>query len=78
MLNISHVSKNSGNLEVMKQLTKDGMTIIVVAHEMEFARDVAGRVIFMVDCFIVEKGKPEDIFTHSKEARTQSFLARVL
>lgn len=53
-------------LEVMKSLAKDGMTMIVVTHEMGFARDVADRVIFMADGYIVEEGKPEDIFTNPK------------
>lgn len=65
-------------LKVMKTLAKDGMTMIVVTHEMGFAKDVADRVIFMADGVIVEEGKPEDIFTHPKEERTQSFLLRIL
>lgn len=65
-------------LEVMKSLAKDGMTMIVVTHEMGFARDVADRVIFMADGYIVEEGKPEDIFTNPKEERTKAFLSRVL
>lgn len=65
-------------LEVMKKLAKDGMTMIVVTHEMGFARDVADRVIFMADGLIVEEGKPGDIFTNPKEERTRSFLARIL
>lgn len=65
-------------LEVMKSLAKEGMTMVVVTHEMGFARDVADRVIFMADGYIVEEGRPEVIFTSPKEARTKSFLARVL
>ena len=65
-------------LEVMKSLAKDGMTMIVVTHEMGFARDVADRVIFMADGYIVEEGNPEDIFTNPKEERTKAFLSRVL
>jgi polar amino acid transport system ATP-binding protein len=65
-------------LEVMKTLAREGMTMIVVTHEMEFAREVADRVIFMADGYIVEEGKPEEIFTDPKHARTKSFLARVL
>lgn len=65
-------------LEVMKSLAKDGMTMIVVTHEMGFARDVADRVIFMADGYIVEEGKPEKIFTAPKEERTKAFLSRVL
>lgn len=65
-------------LNVMKDLAKEGMTMIVVTHEMGFARDVADRVIFMADGYIVEEGKPEDIFTHPKNERTKAFLSRVL
>lgn len=65
-------------LEVMKSLAKEGMTMIVVTHEMGFARDVADRVIFMADGYIVEEGKPEEIFTDPKEVRTRAFLSRVL
>jgi polar amino acid transport system ATP-binding protein len=65
-------------LEVMKSLAKEGMTMVVVTHEMEFARDVADRVIFMADGYIVEEGKPEEIFTNPKNDRTRSFLARIL
>lgn len=65
-------------LEVMKALAKEGMTMIVVTHEMGFARDVADRVVFMADGFVVEEGKPEQIFTEPKEERTKTFLARVL
>lgn len=65
-------------LEVMKSLAKEGMTMIVVTHEMGFARDVADRVIFMADGYIVEEGRPGDIFTNPREERTRSFLPRVL
>ena len=65
-------------LSVMKDLAKEGMTMIVVTHEMGFARDVADRVIFMADGYIVEEGKPEDIFSHPKNDRTKTFLSRVL
>ncbi|MFI3172303.1 MAG: amino acid ABC transporter ATP-binding protein [Eubacteriales bacterium] len=65
-------------LEVMKSLAKEGMTMIVVTHEMGFAKDVADRVIFMAEGYIVEEGKPEEIFTNPKEERTQSFLSRIL
>lgn len=65
-------------LEVMKNLAKDGMTMIVVTHEMSFAKEVADRVIFMADGYIVEEGKPEEIFVAPKEERTISFLSRVL
>lgn len=65
-------------LEVMKALAKEGMTMLVVTHEMGFARDVADRVIFMDDGYIVEEGTPEVMFTNPIEERTKSFLARVL
>ena len=65
-------------LQVMKELALGGMTMVVVTHEMGFARDVADRVIFMSDGVIVEEGKPEDIFTNPKEARTKEFLNCVL
>lgn len=65
-------------LEVMKSLAKEGMTMIVVTHEMGFAKDVADRVIFMDDGYIVEEGIPSVIFSNPREERTRSFLARVL
>ena len=65
-------------LEVMKQLAADGMTMVVVTHEMGFAREVADRVIFMDGGYIVEQGTPEEIFSHPKEERTISFLNKVL
>ena len=65
-------------LNVMKQLAEDGMTMIVVTHEMGFAREVANRVLFMESGKIVEEGKPEDIFTAPKSERLQQFLKSVL
>ena len=65
-------------LEVMKSLAHDGMTMIVVTHEMGFAREVGSRVIFMADGKIVEEGSPEEIFNHPKSDRLQGFLAKVL
>ncbi len=65
-------------LEVMKELAKEGMTMVVVTHEMGFAREMADRVIFMAEGKIVEEGAPEDIFTAPKQPRTQDFLAKVL
>jgi len=65
-------------LEVMKQLAADGMTMVVVTHEMGFAREVADRVIFMDGGYIVEQGTPEEIFSNPKEERTISFLNKVL
>ena len=65
-------------LSVMKDLAKTGLTMLVVTHEMGFAREVAGRVVFMNDGIILEDGTPEEIFTNPKEQRTKEFLARVL
>ena len=65
-------------LEVMKQLAADGMTMVVVTHEMGFAREVADRVIFMDEGVIVEEGTPEEIFGNPKEERTIRFLNKVL
>lgn len=65
-------------LAVMRELANDGMTMIVVTHEMEFAREVSDRVIFMADGYIVEEGKPEEIFTKPRHQRTKTFLARIL
>ena len=65
-------------LSVMKDLAKDGMTMVVVTHEMGFAKEVASRVIFMDNGTIVEEGKPEDIFIHPKNSRTREFLSKVL
>ena len=65
-------------LDVMKSLTHGGMTLLVVTHEMGFAREVADRVIFMDGGYVVEQGTPEEIFTAPKQARTQEFLSKVL
>ena len=65
-------------LDVMKQLAHEGMTMVVVTHEMGFAREVADRVIFMDEGKIIEEGTPEDIFDHPQQARTQDFLRKVL
>ena len=64
-------------LEVMKRLAEDGMTMIVVTHEMGFARRVASRVVFMEEGIVVEEGDPETIFTSHKEKRTQEFISRI-
>ena len=61
-------------LQVMKSLAKDGMTMIVVTHEMGFAREVCDRVIFMADGEIVEQGNPNDVFLNPQHERTQNFL----
>ena len=65
-------------LSVMKKLAAEGYTMIVVTHEMSFARDVANRVIFMDGGVIAEQGDPQQIFTAPKQPRTQEFLSRVL
>ena len=65
-------------LDVMKGLAKDGMTMVIVTHEMCFAREVADRIIFMDGGYIVEEGTPDEIFNHAKEERTISFLNKVL
>ncbi|MCM1415840.1 MAG: amino acid ABC transporter ATP-binding protein [bacterium] len=65
-------------LAVMKELAKEGMTMVVVTHEIGFAREVADRVIFMEGGYIVEQGTPDEVFNHAKEARTIDFLSKVL
>jgi len=65
-------------LGVMKQLAEDGMTMVVVTHEMGFAREVADRVLFMSDGLIVEQGTPDEIFSNPKNERTKQFLQSIL
>ena len=65
-------------LDVMKALANDGMTMVVVSHEMGFAREVGDRVLFMDDGKIVEEGKPEQVFFHPQNERTQAFLSKIL
>ena len=65
-------------LQVMKDLAKDGMTMVVVTHEMGFAKEVCKRVIFMAEGKIVEEGAPDDVFTNPKHERTRNFLESVL
>jgi len=65
-------------LEVMKQLARDGMTMIVVTHEMGFAREVADKVVFMDEGFVVEHGSPDDVLRNPQEERTRAFLSKVL
>jgi len=65
-------------LQVMKDLTHQGMTMVIVTHEMGFAREVADRVLFMDEGLIVEQGTPEEIFGNPKNERTKSFLSKVL
>ncbi|MBV6713045.1 amino acid ABC transporter ATP-binding protein [Paenibacillus chitinolyticus] len=65
-------------LDVMKKLAKDGMTMVVVTHEMGFAREVGDRVVFMDGGVIVEQGRPEEVFSNPQHARTKEFLGKVL
>jgi ABC-type polar amino acid transport system ATPase subunit len=65
-------------LEVMGDLARDGMTMVVVTHEMKFAQEIGDRVIFMDEGLIVEEGKPRQIFTEPRSPRTRSFLTRVM
>ena len=64
--------------EVMQELAKSGMTMVVVTHEMGFAREVADRVLFMADGKLLEEGTPDEIFTNPKSERLRDFLAKVL
>ena len=65
-------------LEVMKRLARNGMTMVVVTHEMGFAREVGDRVIFMDEGRIIEQGTPEEIFNNPQNSRTQEFLAKII
>ncbi|MGN1400093.1 MAG: amino acid ABC transporter ATP-binding protein [Bacillus sp. (in: firmicutes)] len=65
-------------LEVMKQLAKEGMTMVVVTHEMGFAKEVGDRVIFMDEGYIVEENQPKGLFDHPQHERTKSFLSKIL
>ena len=65
-------------LSVMRKIAKKGMTMVVVTHEMSFARDIANKVIFMDDGVIVEQGTPDELFSNPKEERTQQFLKRIM
>ncbi len=66
-----------GVLDVMRELAQGGMTMVVVTHEMGFARDVADRVVFMEDGYIVEQGSPEQVFEHPQSERTRAFIGEV-
>lgn len=68
----------SGILSIMRQLAKEGSTMVVVTHEMAFAQDVATRVVFMDEGEVVEEGSPRDIFSRPKEERTKQFLSRFI
>lgn len=65
-------------LDVMRNMAKEGMTMIVVSHEMGFIREAADRVLFMADGLIVEEGSPDEIFNNSQHRRTQDFLSKIL
>ncbi len=65
-------------LEVMQQLARDGMTMLIVTHEMAFARDVSSRVVFMDQGLICEEGSPGEVFEHPQQPQTQAFLSRFL
>jgi polar amino acid transport system ATP-binding protein len=65
-------------LQVMKDLAVEGMTMVVVTHEMGFAREVGHRVIFMDDGLILEEGPPKELFSNPQHNRTKSFLAKIL
>lgn len=65
-------------LDVMKKLAEEGMTMVIVTHEMGFAREVADRVIFMDGGYIVEEGQPEEVFANTQNERTKAFLGKVL
>ena len=65
-------------LDIMKDLAKEGMTMVVVTHEMGFAREVGDRILFMDGGYIVEEGSPEEVFGNPQNERTQNFLAKVL
>ncbi len=65
-------------LELMKNVAKRGITMLVVTHELSFARDIADKVIFMDGGVVVEEGTPEEVFNHPKEERTKQFLSRII
>ena len=65
-------------MQVMKDLAKEGMTMLCVTHEMGFAKEVADRVIFMADGVIAEEGTPDEVFNNPQNPRTQNFLKSIL
>ena len=65
-------------LEVIRQLAVEGMTCVIVTHEMNFAKQISTRVLFMDDGIIAEEGTPDEIFNHPKNPRTKEFLSKVL
>ena len=65
-------------LDVMKNLAKEGLTMVIVTHEMSFAKEVSNKVVFMADGIIEEQGTPDQIFNHPQKEKTKAFLARVI
>lgn len=65
-------------LDTIAEVATLGITMIIVTHEMHFAREVSSKVVFMSDGLVIETGRPEDLFTHPKEEKTQQFLQRML
>jgi ABC-type polar amino acid transport system ATPase subunit len=65
-------------LEVMEKMAEEGMTMVVVSHEMGFIREAADRVLMLADGLIVEEGSPQEIFNNPKQQRTQDFLGKIL
>jgi len=65
-------------LDVMLELARDGMTMVVVTHEMGFARNAANQIVFMDKGLIVEQNTPDEFFVHPRESRTQAFLSQIL
>ena len=65
-------------LDLIKQVAAEGMTMVIVTHEMAFAREVANRILFMDNGKILESGTPDDIFNHPKNKRLQEFLSKVI
>jgi ABC-type polar amino acid transport system ATPase subunit len=65
-------------LEVMEKMAEEGMTMVVVSHEMGFIREAADRVLMLADGLIVEEGSPREIFNNPKQQRTQDFLSKIL
>ena len=81
MIHVNNLYKSFGKndvLNVMRDLAKEGMTMVVVTHEMGFAREVGDRILFMDNGNIVEQGTPEEIFSNPKNPRTIDFLSKVL
>ena len=75
---INEEIKEGEVLQVMKNLATNGMTMVVVTHEMGFAREVGDRILFMDEGYIVEQGTPEQLFDQPQNERTQNFLSKVL